>query len=146
MLDSYIIESGISDHFSTMTKIKGVKYIDINKTEIYKRKQKLNDTEIANLNSDLSNALQQYCRLGNSISVDGKTDFIIKTYNTLVEKYLPLKKLSRKEKKYHFKPWYSKGIKISIRTENILKRLSVREKCEEAAKRYKTCFDRDGTL
>ena len=138
MLDSYIIESGISDHFSTMTKIKGVKYIDINKTEIYKRKQKLNDTEIANLNSDLSNALQQYCRLGNSISVDGKTDFIIKTYNTLVEKYLPLKKLSRKEKKYHFKPWYSKGIKISIRTENILKRLSVREKCEEAAKRYKT--------
>ena len=28
-LDCYIIESDISDHFSTLSKIKGIKYIDI---------------------------------------------------------------------------------------------------------------------
>ena len=36
--DAYIIKSGISDHFSTIAKIKGIKYVNINKTQIYKRK------------------------------------------------------------------------------------------------------------
>ena len=50
---------------------------------------------------------------------------------------MPLKKLSRREKQYHLKPWYTKGIKISIRTENILYRISLRERNEEATNRYK---------
>ena len=137
IVDAYIIESGISDHFSTITKIKGIKYVDINKTQIYKRKQKLNDAEIANLNEDLKVFIQQYIRLKDSISVTEKTEFLKNTYNSLRDKYMPRKKLSRKEKKYHFKPWYTKGIKISIRTENILKRRSTKEKNEEAEKRYK---------
>ena len=137
LIDPYIIESGISDHFSTMAKIKGIKHVDINKTQIYKRKQKLNDSEIVNLNIDLCAALQQYNSNSDTINVNEKTDFILKTYSTLIDKYMPLKKLTRKEKRYHFKPWYTKGIKISIRTENNLKRLSLREASEEATKRYK---------
>ena len=50
---------------------------------------------------------------------------------------MPSNKLSRKEKYYHFKPWYTKGIKISIRTENNLRRLSIRRKDEEIAKQYR---------
>ena len=108
--DAYIVESGISDHFSTITKIKGIKYIDINKTEIYKRKQKLTEKEIVNLNADLNVFIQNYKRLANSISVNDKTELLRNEYNTLRDKYMPLKKLSRKEKAYHFKPWYTKGI------------------------------------
>ena len=83
------------------------------------------------------NALQNYNSLDVEKNVSSKTDFIVKTYNKLMNKYMPLKKLSRKETRYHFKPWYTKGIKISIRNENSLKRLSSREKDEEVTKRYK---------
>ena len=136
-LDSYIIESTISDHFSTLTKVRNIKYIDINKAQIYKRKQKLNESEIENLNADLSIELQEYRRNESTRNVDDKTISMVKILSTLRDKYMPLKKMSRKEKKYHFKPWYTKGIKISIRTENILKRLSLRQKEEESTNKYK---------
>ena len=137
IIDAFIIESGISDHFSTLTKMKGIKYIDISKAQIYKRKQKLSENEIINLNADLSVAIRQYNRLDGRTNVDEKNEFLAETYNTLNDKYRPLKKLSRKEKYYHFKPWYTKGIKISISTENNLRRLSVRLKDEEIAKQYR---------
>ena len=50
---------------------------------------------------------------------------------------MPLRKLSRKQKALHFKPWYTKGINISIRTEKSLKKESLRLKSEDSVKRYK---------
>ena len=98
IIDSYIIESGISDHFSTLTKVKGVKHVDINKIQIYKRKQKLNEEEIENLNAELKEAIHHYNRIRNTIPVNEKSEYIAKTLNILGNKYMPWKKLSRKEK------------------------------------------------
>ena len=97
-LDSYIIESTISDHFSTLTKVRNIKYIDINKAQIYKRKQKLNEEEIENLNAELKEAIHHYNRIRNTIPVNEKSEYIAKTLNILGNKYMPRKKLSRKEK------------------------------------------------
>ena len=58
-IDAHIIDSDVSDHFSTMAQIKGIKYVDMSKTQVYKRKKKLNNTEIVNFNADLSSALQR---------------------------------------------------------------------------------------
>ena len=137
MIDSHIIDTDISDHFSVMAKIKGIKHLDMSKTHVYKRKQNLTDKEIENLNIDLHNALQRNDDFNEKSNANQKTNYIIKTYTNLLDKYMPRRKLSRKEKRFHFKPWYTKGIKISIRTENILKKVSLRKKNEECVKRYK---------
>ena len=42
------------------------------------------------------------------------------TYKHLVDKYMPLVKLSRKEKRFHKKTWISSALKVSINNKNIL--------------------------
>ena len=136
-IDAYIIESDVSDHFSIMARIKGIKNINTKKTQVYKRKQKLSETEIENLNAELGTILQRNNAFHNVNSVNEKTTSIIDTYTSLIDRYMPLRKLSRKQKALHFKPWYTKGINISIRTENNLKKESLRLKGEDSVKRYK---------
>ena len=109
MIDSHIIDTDISDHFSVMAKIKGIKHLDMTKTHVYKRKQNLTDKEIENLNIDLHNALQRNDDFNEKSNANQKTNYIIKTYTNLLDKYMPRRKLSRKEKGFHFKPWYKKG-------------------------------------
>ena len=62
---------------------------------------------------------------------------LIKSYQTLTDKYMPLRKLSRKERKFHQKPWYTKGIKISVNTRDKLHRKSLRTKRITDDKKYK---------
>ena len=45
-LQTYVVTSGISDHFSTLTKIIDAKNINISKQTIYRRKKTLTSTEI----------------------------------------------------------------------------------------------------
>ena len=103
-IEAFIIESDISDHYSTMARIKGVKNVDMSKTNVYKRKSKLSDTEIQCLNADLCAVIQENNAFDNANDVNQKTKSIIDTYHSLLDKYMPLKKLSRKEKAFHFKP------------------------------------------
>ena len=48
--------------------------------------------------------------------------------NTLIDLHAPLKKLSRKQIKKGNKPWITKGIKISIRKREDLKKSMLKEK------------------
>ena len=53
-----VIESIISNHFSCLTKIRGLRMKKSSNIKIYRRKKRLNEDEIVKLNSDLSQAFQ----------------------------------------------------------------------------------------
>ena len=54
--------------------------------------------------------------------------------NPVIERYLPLKKLPKREVKNHFKPWITSGIRISIRRREKLYRKFTKAK-DEAIKK-----------
>ena len=70
-------------------------------------------------------------------SINKKTKHIISSYQSLISKYMPLRKLSNKEKKSLQKPWITPGIRKSIAVRDKLLRKSTRDKSEETYDKYK---------
>ena len=62
---------------------------------------------------------------------------LVDIYKDLIDKYLPLRKLSRKEKSFWFKPWLTRGIRTSMNTRDALHRESLKSDNEEDHKYYK---------
>ena len=137
IVEPFIIKSAISDHFATVAKIKGIHCVKKCKSPIYKRKSCLGKDDIDKFNRDLKEAIDRDSACVNHRNVHEKMEYIVKTYQELLDKYMPIKKLSRKEKSFHQKPWLTKGIQISIKTRNNLKRWSLELKTEETERAYK---------
>ena len=136
-VEAYVIRSGISDHFATLAKVNCCIIPKLSRANVMRRKTKFTDQEIINFNNELSTAITGNGASYNSDCPNIRTAHIIATYQSLIDKYMPLKKLSRKEKKFHLKPWYSKGIKISVTTRDRLHRKSLRTGNNEDDKKYK---------
>ena len=137
-LETYVITSGISDHFSTLTKITDAKNINISKQTIYRRKKTLTNTEIISFNEELKNLLSSFSL--DRVTPDWtnkQTKHLISSYRTLIDKYLPLRKISKKEKKSLLKPWITRGIRVSIKVRDKLLRKSTRTKCDRMYQEYK---------
>ena len=99
-LQTYVVTSSISDHFSTITKITDAKNINISKQTIYRRKKTLTSTEIRSFNEDLQKLLQNNSfDCATSESLNEKTNYLISAYQTLIDKYLPLRKITKKKEK-----------------------------------------------
>ena len=65
---------------------------------------------------------------------------LLQSYQNLINKYFPLKKVSKKALKFINKPWLTKGLKISIKNKNRLNyklRKKYTEKAEKHFKRYR---------
>ena len=134
-IEANIITSVISDHYSTIIKVKDIQNIHIPKHEVYVRKKVLSASELVELNNELQEAL-------NSINIttstlDLATEEIIKIYQETMDKYIPLEKLTRKEKGFYYKPWLTKGIKNSMKTREYLRKKAIRDKTEESEKYHK---------
>ena len=136
-VETYVIRSGISDHFATLAKVNCDKSQRIENLNIMKRKTKLTEEEIINFNRDLRSALNDSDASYDSNCPDTSTAHLTAIYQRLTDKYMPLKKLSRKERKFHQKPWYTKGIKISVNTRDRLHRKALRTNRVEDDKKYK---------
>ena len=134
-VESNIITSNISDHFSTIVTIKGVKNKHIPKTDVYVRKKVLSQVEWNNFNNELQKSLNEINFLDEN--VHEITNQIIEIYQKLVDKYMPLRKLTRKEKSFFYKPWLTKGIQTSMKTRDFLHKQSIKLKTESAEKEYK---------
>ena len=93
-----------------------------------KRKTKLTAEQIANFNTDLQIALSNSELHYDVVCPNASTAHLIKSYQAPTDKYMPLQKLSRKECKFHQKPWYTKGIKISVNTRDKSHRKSLQTK------------------
>ena len=117
-LENFILLSDVSDHFSTLTKIDRSQKRNVN-VDVYSRKRNLSDPEWDEFKKDLNKILMAKCHSPDeshesNINVDNYANHITDSYLSLIDKYMPLRKLSRKEKKFHDRPWITKGLKISI--------------------------------
>ena len=137
LVETYIIRSGISDHFATLAKVNCDINVKSKNSVVLKRKTKLSDEEIMNFNTDLHSALNGSATYYNDNCPNISTAHLIETYQSLTDKYMPVRKLSRKELKFHQKPWYTKGIKISVNTRDKLHRKSLRTRKLDDVKKYK---------
>ena len=136
-VETYVIKSGISDHFATLAKVRQSNDFKLNRLNIMKRKTKLSDQEIVDFKNELYSSLSGSGSSYTTNNVNQSVKHIVETYQRLMDKFMPLRKLSRKEKKYHQKPWYSKGIKISVNTRDRLHRKSLRTRREDDVRKYK---------
>ena len=114
-IDNFIVQADISDHFGTLSKISGVSD-DQPDTDIFYRKSSLSDSEWEAFNSELSSALQHVDSNFMLHNPNILADTITKVYVNLIDKYMPLRKLSNKHKSNSDKPWLTKGLKKSINT------------------------------
>ena len=137
LVKTYIIRSGISDHFATLAKVDCELDRKPGNCVVKKRKTKLTAEEITNFNIDLKNLLRDSESHVDVNCPNISTAHLIKTYQELTDRYMPLRKLSRKEHKFHQKPWYTKGIKISVNTRDKLHRKSLRTLRVNDNKKYK---------
>ena len=65
------------------------------------------------------------------------TDNITRIYQSLSDKYMPYKKLTRKEKRFYYKPWITRGIKKSMKTRDHLRNKMNKDKTGESEIYYK---------
>ena len=64
---------------------------------------------------------------------------IVQAYQNIVNKYFPLKKLPKRVLKFIAKPWFTRGIKVSIRNKNKLHAKLKKKYSEDAEKYFKRC-------
>jgi len=118
-LDNYIVLSDVSDHFGIITKLWCTVKEYCNEP-MYYRKSRLNDKEWEQFNNDLKLMLSpklSSCVLAN-YDVNVSAEIITSAYHELIEKYMPKRKLNKKQTRFRNKPWITRGMKISINTKN----------------------------
>ena len=59
-------------------------------------------------------------------NVNETIDSYLQNLNNLLEKYAPLKKLNKQERKFQQKPWITKGLQVSIKKKNSIFRKYIR--------------------
>ena len=127
-IENFVLISDVSDHYATLTKVSGL-VREHGHEVIYRRKSNLNEEEWKCFNTELKTILtEKLCNVQDNTDPNQVAIIITKTYQILLDKYMPLKKLSRKQKRYRNKPWITPAIKVSIRKKNKLYKLSKRKK------------------
>ena len=135
-LSNRIVMSDASDHFGILTKIPDVNMPN-EKNKIFYRRSKLSSKQWEQLNTELKSVLRQKFGQGITLNPNYAADCITITYHSLIEKYMPIKTLSRKQRRFFNKPWITKGIKISIRTKNKMFKMSKTSSEPNLVEKYK---------
>ena len=97
-IESIIIESDASDHYSTLTKIYDF-HTNKKDSDIFYRKTNLSDDDWTLFNSDLQYALAcnlPHDRSINDVNVNDYANLLTDSYKTLINKYMPLRQGRRK--------------------------------------------------
>ena len=84
--------------------------------DIFIRKTNFSDSDWKDFNAELDSALQHLHSNFTSHDPNVIARAITETYVSLIDKYMPLKKISNKRKRNPDKPWISRGLKKSINT------------------------------
>ena len=134
-VETSVILSDISDHLSTSTKIANSQNFNKHQKDIYKRKFKINKVEEKNLLHDVKTFFDsppiQCLKSCPNVMTNITTQF----YQNIGNKYFPFKLVPKKALKFVDKPWFTKGIKISITNKNNL-RYKMKGKYSEKAEIY----------
>ena len=90
-----ILESDVSDHFSTLTNIYGL-YAQKDDSEVYYRNTNLSNEQWALFNSELQYNLA--CNLpieSEEVDINEYASCVTNTYKNLIEKYMPRRKKTK---------------------------------------------------
>ena len=125
-----------NDHFSTFSKFYQCKVERKKPEEIYVRKKFMSVEELIQFNEDLFTMVnsQDYKLM---TDVNEKATYVINCYIKLIDKYMPLRKLSKKEKKFYFTPWITKDLQKEIERREILFKIKLDEGTEEAKEAHR---------
>ena len=140
-VNSYILTSDVSDHFSTLTDIQGVSKAH-EETEVFYRKQNLSDEEWDLFNVELNTILESEIPNSHgdsSYDVNFYADKITNAYKKVVDRFMPLtkKKISKNKKNPFHKPWITPGMIESSDKKNQLFEKARNSKKEEDYIEYK---------
>ena len=107
------IISDISDHFSQFCIFKSMK-------EKIKIKKKVKLQDFSRFSAELSGVNWNVPPITGACDVDNLFSSFYNKFNKIVNKYAPLKALSKRKVKQLCKPWITKGLRVSIRIKNKL--------------------------
>ena len=114
-ISNYVIMGDVSDHFGTYSKIGGLLSNDQSPQDVFFRKTNLSESQWNDFNNELHEALQHLPTNPETSDVNEMARTITTTYTYLINKYMPLRKLSKNKSNKPDKPWITSGIKKSIR-------------------------------
>ena len=135
-LENHVLLSSVSDHFGTLTKIKGTSK-DIDKNDLYFRKTKLSDEKWEKFNLECQNALKENVPFPHLLNANSLTESITNTYQEVIDKFMPLKrKPSQNLKDKPDRPWITSGLKVSIKRNFELLHLSKQSGSLENYQKY----------
>ena len=120
------IISTTSDHYAQFLLLKNMKIKQKETTDIYSHDFKIFDE--AQFESELYNTDWKSVLEINKKDVNFSFSKFFETFNNLLQKHAPIKKLSNKDKKTMKKPWITKGILKSIEKKNRIYRKCIRTK------------------
>ena len=135
-IENHILLSDVSDHFATLTKIKGIE-ISHKHEKIYRRNTNLSEQEQNKFNDDLEKDLSEKISFGNDSDPNKTADELVKIFHSLIDKYMPLKKLTRKQVRFYHRPWITPGLKVSIAKKNKLFDIAKKTKDPQKFEEYK---------
>ena len=142
-LDTTVLLSDITDHFSTLTKIQDISK-EVDHQDIFIRKSNLNPNEWDDFNSQLYSELKSYLpNVTQPYDVNSCAVKITETYQKVINDFMPLHKVSRKQNKLPSKPWITKGLRISSDRKDLLyhKAISTKSLSDwEFYKKYRNIF------
>ena len=135
---SRILLSDISDHFSTFTLILKTAPV-INTTKSIVRSFKNFSRE--SFSADIDHCLNEiHLEQINEEEVNSKFTHFIDCIQKTLDKHAPYRKRTRREIRFHKKPWLTKGIRTSINTRRRLYKSHFlsRDKTKIASYKYYT--------
>jgi len=112
MLNNYIIESDVSDHFGTLTKINSLFQHSVKK-DVFVRKTNLNETEWQQFNVELHDSLSENIPFQHLLNPNFLSSSISENYHKVIDKFMPLRK-QKENIACPDKPWITSGFKTSI--------------------------------
>ena len=122
----------LSDHFPNFLILN--KYTSNNKTVVYKRDY--TNCDMSALVNEM-NMVDWSITLSQNNDVNAMFDNFYSKISQVINKHVPLKKLTKNEIKFNSKPWITPGLKVSIRKKNRLFKKYCLNKNSYSALKYK---------
>ena len=120
---------GISDHFAQFLVIEKYVSSSNNFADVYRRNWSKFDQK--DFIKDFENINWEHVLAINSGNVNLSFEKFYSTVDKLIDKHLPLTKLSKNKKRHQLKPWISTGLRKSIRKRDKFLSLYIRAKDPE---------------
>ena len=118
-----VLLSDISDHFPLYVRLKNCNLTKTHvhtKNQFYQDHSKISTKKLSTDTLKILNNFQVYKIINSNGSVDSKFECLLEKVKEIIDKNVPLIKLSKSKQKLKLKPWITKGILKSIKYKNKL--------------------------